>query len=100
MLEIFNDQVDGVRDQRQISFLKMRGRFQFSDNLLYLEAALFTYLIQGIFRIFVKADPEIEKNIRVNIVLIHQVRNTFVFQGCFTHESVNIVRIGSPNPTF
>ncbi len=49
MLQVFNDQVNRIGDQREIGLLHMGRTFQFLDNLLDFEATLLTNLRQRLF---------------------------------------------------
>src|SRR5688572_1813793 len=91
VLEVFNNEIDRIRDQRQISFAKIfTGRFKLTNHLLQLKAFLAANFFKSLFGVFVEPDAEVIKYVRPDAVLVDQVPNPPVFQREFIHELVNI----------
>lgn len=79
MLEVFNDQIHRIGNQREISFSYMCGIFQFTNHLINPQPFPDAGLLKRILRKFVEPDSEIVQHVRMHVVLVYELCNLFIF---------------------
>src|SRR5690349_7122167 len=79
MFEVFDDQIDRVRNEGKVGLLQMARRFKLPDHLFSFQPFCLANLVEGELRILVEADAEVKKNIGMDVVLINQFSNARIF---------------------
>jgi hypothetical protein len=75
MLQVFDNQINRVGNQRYILVWHKNSVFQFPDHLLQVKAPFGTHFFKGMFRVICEPDAEIVKHVGVNIIVLHQFIN-------------------------